>query len=123
MLASVYDFDSREFSYYRLPSKAQLGSSFGAPTRTPSGFASPIGEAPESLTMPLPDGATYVGSGKVPKGIVCRDPSGALGDITIGTDTVTGSISTVGVIAGVAVGLWIISKSKPGKWLRKKLWD
>lgn len=124
MLASVYNYSDREFAYYRLPtSKSQLGLSFGAPTRVPSGFASPIGEAPESLAIPLPDGATFIGSGKVPKGIVCRASSGALGDITIGTDTVTGSISTIGKLAGAAAVLWILSKSKPGKWLRKKLWD
>ncbi len=128
MIGSVYDFSTREFNYFRLPSKSQLGLSFGGPTRAPSGYGSPIGEAPESLGMPLPDGATFIGSGPVPKGIVCRQGSsalGGLGDVTVSTSTTTvvAVLGTLGLFAGAAVTVWALSKSKPGKWLRKKLWD
>lgn len=124
MIGSVFNFETREFDYFRLPSKSQLGLSFGGPTRPPSGFGSPLGEAPESLAMPLPDGATYIGSGRAPKGIVCRQSSAGLGDITLSTSTTTvvAAIGTFGLLAGAAVGIWALSKSKPGKWLRAKLW-
>lgn len=124
MIGSVYDFETREFNYFRLPSKSQLGLSFGGPTRAPSGYGSPIGEAPESLGMPLPDGATFIGSGPVPKGIVCRQGSSALGGLGDAGDglTVSVGVPTALTVAATLVGVYFLGKTGVGRWLGKKVW-
>ena len=122
MIGSVFDFETREFNYFRLPSKSQLGLSFGGPTRAPSGYGSPIGEAPESLGMPLPEGATFIGSGPVPKGIVCRQGNSALGGLGADGLTVSVGIPTVVTVAVTLVGVYFLGKTGVGRWLGKKVW-
>jgi hypothetical protein len=125
MLVSVYDYEHRHFDVYRADtSKAQLGVAFGAPTRIPQGYGSPIGEAPEAAAMPLPEGAVFVGTSPHPVGVMCRQGnSPGTGLEGLGSDLSVGvSIGTTATVALTVAAIWWLGGTGVGKWLRKKVW-
>lgn len=124
MICSVYDYENRRFDLYRVDQpKAQLGLAFGAPARTPTGYESPLGHAPEAAAMPLPNGAVFVGTSPHPVGVMCR-PAGGLGELTVsvGTTTVMGVIGTMAALGGVLYLYKKFAKAKPLRGIKRWLW-
>jgi len=92
---SVYNYRRGQFDYYDAP-LASLPSS--------GHFRTPRASHPESVAALLPDGASRVGSGVAPKGIIAT-----LGDASAEPARWT---FLIGSIAAVSAIVWIMSPKK-----------
>lgn len=77
MIYSVWEPGSRSYDYYQTPNAPP-----SAPVDPRHLRARELGTAPEDAAWPLPDGAKWVGRGRMAKGTVAR--KGGLGDFAGG---------------------------------------
>jgi hypothetical protein len=79
MICSVYDSARRIYTYYECPGSARdngvTGTKFRKPNRPPElspglGANATIGFCPDALALVLPPGATPIGTGTRPKGVI-----------------------------------------------------
>lgn len=85
MICSVYDSARRIYTYYECPGPARAhgvtGTKFRAPNRPPEmspslGANATIGFTPDALALVLPPGATPIGTGTRPRGVIAVTAGG-----------------------------------------------
>jgi len=104
MIYSVWDYDTRKYRYYK-------GNALPLPPvggyRKPKGTLGRVGYTPEDAAAVLPAGATLVGDGADPKGIIASKKSFSLSAI--------GRNNMFYLAAGGLFGYWF------SRFLRKRV--
>lgn len=116
MIYSVYNYDDRSWDYYEGVGSFPATGFFRKPLRT---------DAPEHMLLPLPPGASPVGSGPLPRGVIAHQNSeergvslSGVGDVA--DDQPSSKLAWLGLAVVVAGAFWLGRKSVPAEQRARK---